>query len=456
MSTLTGKTQTRLIRSEEELADYFARHIKTKKNLRVGLEAEFLGVNRKTGKALPYEGPSGIHSVLKYLASHFGYEPIVENGNVIALSRGDNFVSLEPGGQVELSAPPVHNVFDIEHQIQVFLKELGECQKKIPEVLWLAYGIQPFSALDEVSWVPKERYAILADYVKSRGALSHDMMKMTATNQINLDYWSEEHAMTCLRVSLGITSIVSALFANSPFSEGRPNGFLSRRLEIWNQTSLDRSGLIVEFTREGCKFKDYLEYILNRPLIFLVRKENWIAVGDRTFRQFIRDGFEGNQATLGDFELHLSTAFPEVRLKQFVEVRGIDGQSSDLICAVAAFWKGILYDDQALEAAWKLVAHANEKDRLDLHRQVPKEGLKASLAGWPILPIASELVEISCASLARQGERDKDRDECTFLGRIREKLAKPGKSPAELLIEKWRGELNQSPVALLDYLKAVP
>ncbi|MBI3316560.1 MAG: hypothetical protein HYZ85_00955 [Candidatus Omnitrophica bacterium] len=456
MSTFIGQTQSKFIRSEEELSDYFSRHIKSRNKLQVGLEAEFLGVHLSTGKALPYEGPFGIHAVLKYLASHFGYEPVRENGNIIALSRGDNFISLEPGGQVELSAPPVHNVFDMEHQIQAFFKELGECRKEMPDIGWLAYGIQPFSRLEEVSWVPKQRYAILAEYMKPRGMLSHHMMKLTATNQINLDYWSEDHAMMSLKVALGITSMVSAFFANSPFSEGRPNGFLTRRLEIWNHTSPDRSGLIVEFTKEGLRFRDYLEYILEMPLIFIVREEKWIAVGDRTFRQFIQKGFQGYQATLGDYELHLSTAFPEVRLKQYLEIRGMDGQSADMICAAAAFWKGILYDETALELAWKLVSFASETDRLELHRSVPREGLKATLGDRPILAIVRELVEISCASLARQGENEASRDECTFLARIREKLAKPGKSPADILLEKWDKDLSKSPEALLDYLKAVP
>ncbi len=447
MSTLRGETHTQPLQSEKDLQSYFLSFAKARKDFLVGLEAEFLGINPKTGKALPYEGKNGIQRVLKFLSERFQYEPLYDGANVIALTRGKAVIALEPGGQIELSAPPVLDVFDIEKQIGIFLNELRTAEREISDIRWLAYGIQPFSSLQEISWVPKTRYKILADHIGARGSLSHEMMKRTATNQLNVDFESEEDAMEKLRTALGITSIVSALFANSSFSDGRPNGFKSYRMEIWNHTDPARTGLILEFTRPGKTFKDYLEYILEMPMIFIVRDSKWIAVKDRTFRQFIRDGYESFKATLGDFELHLSVAFPEARIKQFLEVRGVDGQSPDLIPAVAAFWKGILYDKTARNAAWDLVAFAKEAERLQLHHEMPRLGLKAALGGKPIFPIAAELVEIACSGLARQCT-----SECIFLDRIRQKIVKPSKSPGEILVEKWEGVWEQNPARLIDFL----
>lgn len=453
MSTLTGQSPSKVLSSAKDLEGYFQSFAKPISKRRVGLEAEFFAVDETTGQALPYEGERGIHAILACLAKEFRYTPVKEGPHIIALSRGDNFVSLEPGGQIELSAPPVKNVFDIECQLQAFIKELNSARKQFSKIRFLAVGIQPFSALSDIPWsVPKERYAILAEHAIQHGKLSHEMMKLTATNQINLDYTSEANAMEMLRVSLGITSIVSALFANSSFSGGRPNGFMTRRLEIWNHTSRDRSGFIVGFTNLGKTFKDYLDTILDMPLIFLFRKDKWIRVKNLSFRAFIKNGFEGDLATLADFELHLSSAFPEVRIKTYIEIRGMDGQFPQLIPAVAAFWKGILYDEEARGRAWDLVSYATETERVSLHLAVPREGLKAKLGTKPILPLARELVEIACESLARQRPADEKRNECIFLGRIREEIAKPGKSPAEALLEKWERDFKLDPRPLIDYL----
>jgi len=452
LTTFTSEEHSALLKSAEDLFRYFHSFAKSRNQIRVGVEVEILGVEKSSGKALPYEGDPGIHQVLAEMAKRFAYEPVLEAEHIIALKRRDTLISLEPGGQVELSAPPVSNVFEVQEQVENFLSELRQIRKVFPKIEWLAYGIQPFSSLAQIPWVPKERYAIMASYFKTHGMLSHEMMKMTATNQINFDYLSEANAMANLRAVLCLTSIVTALFANSPFSEGRPNGFLSRRLHIWNHTDPDRTGLLTAFTQPGRTFKDYLEYILQMPLMFVVRHGKWIPVYGKNFREFIREGFEGTRATLGDFELHLSTAFPEARIKQYLEVRGIDGQSPELIPAVAAFWKGLLYDADTREKAWKLVADASEDDRLRLHCDVPRIGLRAKLGSTPIFPIAEELVELSCQSLAKQKTKEESRSECLFLEKIRHKILTPQKSPAEALLEKWAGEFKESPARLIEYL----
>ncbi len=227
MSTLSGQIHNQKLRSEEDLAGYFQQHAKPASRMRVGLESEFFGVRTSTGQAVSYEGPWGIEAVLRAMAEKFRYEPLYEDGHIIALQKQDTLITLEPGGQVELSAEPVWNVFEIEDQLKVFLAELHEATADFPDLSWLAAGIQPFSALGDISWmVPKKRYAIMWEYFRTHGTQSHQMMKQTATNQINFDYLSEENAMASLRVALGLSSIVSALFANSGFSEGRPNGYL--------------------------------------------------------------------------------------------------------------------------------------------------------------------------------------------------------------------------------------
>lgn len=455
MSTSIENRPGRPLRSEEDLYGYFESFAKPREARRVGLEAEFFGVDRRTGRALPYDGPEGIEAVLKTLAGRFGYEPILENGRVIAIRRSGTVIGLEPGGQVELSAPPVFNIFEIECQIETFIREISSLSGDFPGAAWLAAGIHPFSRLEDIAWVPKTRYRIMAEHLRTRGALSHHMMKRTATNQVNVDYLSEAEALANLRTALGITSIVSALFANASISEGRPNGFVSERLHIWNHMDPARSGLLPEFCLEGRTFRDYLEYLLAMPLLFIVRNGEWIPAGTLNFRDFLRDGFSGARATLADFELHLSTAFPEVRVKQYIEVRGVDGQCPRMIPAVAAFWKGIFYDEQTSQKAWELVSFATSAERERLHQEVPRKGLEAELGGRPILPLAGELVELACASLGRQ-KHEGELDECRFLGRIREWILRPGQSPGKTLLEKWRGDLKENPQALIDYLSLKP
>lgn len=436
MSTLTGKQNLHRIHSEEALYEYFASFAKPRDKRRLGLEAEFLGVDRDTGKALPYAGEQGIEAVLKKLSELFGYERLYEGDHVIALKRGETVISLEPGGQVELSAAPVDDVCEVENQVQVFAGELKAVSKEFPKTFWLSYGIQPFSSLDEVSWVPKHRYEIMAAHLGARGELSHHMMKLTATNQISYDYLSEEDAMSSLRTVLSITSIASALFANSSFSEGKPNGFLTRRVEIWNHTDPERSGLILEFTRPDQTFRDFLNYILQLPVLFVVRKGKWIPLGEINFRQFIQKGYQGIEPVMSDFELHLSTAFPEARLKQYLEVRGMDAQPLPLIPAVAAFWKGILYDRKVRDLALEQVHFAQEEERLKLHQSVAREGLKANLAGRPILPIARELVRLAAEGLHHQ-RNPGGCGESRFIARIQEKILAPAKASAEQVLEKW-------------------
>ncbi len=290
------------------------------------------------------------------------------------------------------------------------------------------------------------------EHFKTHGTLGHEMMRLTATNQVSFDYLNEEDAMSGLRVALGISSIVSAIFSNASFSEGKPNGFISRRMHIWNHMDPDRSGLILQMTRPDRTFQDYLDYLLDMPMLFIVRQGDWLPVKNMTFRQYIQKGFSGHKATLGDFELHLSGAFPEARLKQYVEIRGVDCQMPELIPAIAALWKGILYDRTTRDEAWKLVDFASENDRVALHAAIAKEGLKAHLGPKPILPIAQDLLDLTCFSLGKQ-RQFLSQSECVVLQRIRKQILDMGKSPGEVLLDRWQGDLAKSPAKLLEALR---
>lgn len=452
MSTLLYDDLSQPIVSASDLARYFHGFAKAHECMRMGLEAEFFAVDSVSGRAISYSGEGGIESILKRLAVRFGYEPVKENGAVIALRRSDRMVTLEPGGQVELSAPPVRTAFEIEEQVAGFTSELKAIAEEMPGLTWISVGIQPFSTASEIRQVPKKRYAIMKEHFRSRGRLSLEMMRVTATNQVNFDYLSEAHAMDSLRTVLGLTTLVSALFSNSSFSEGKPNGFQSRRMAIWSETDRERTGLLTQFLRPGAGFHDYLDYVLDMPLLFLVRAEEWIPVRGFSFRKFLERGYEGRHALLSDFELHLSTAFPEARLKQYLEIRGMDAQSPLLIPAVAAFWKGLLYHPDARAAAWNLVAGASEQERLEFHERMPREGLRGRFLGYPVLDLARELVDLSCASLGKQTTCEERRSECLFLERIREEITRPGLTPSERLLARWTGEFQESPSRLVSYL----
>lgn len=292
----------------------------------------------------------------------------------------------------------------------------------------------------------------MAEYFKSRGPLAPEMMKQTATNQVNLDFPDEETALAQFRVIFGITPIVSALFANSPFSQGRPNGFLSRRLQIWSETDSDRCGLLVPFAEEGRTFRDYVDYLLEMPMIFIVREGQWIPMEGISFREFLRKGQGEHRATWGDFELHLSTAFPEARFKHCLEIRGIDAQRLPLIPAVAAFWKGLLYDEEVREKAWALVRNFTAEERLKLYRAIPKEGLKAKLGSTPVCELAQELFRLAWEGLKHQAGNSGKR-EWIYLDRMNEEIVKPCRSPAETLLGLWEGDFHRTPQSLIRHLE---
>ena len=442
------------IRSIDDLRGYFQAHAKPAGEERIGIECELFGVHSKTGEALSYHGPLGIELVLDELAYEFGYESIKENGHTIALQKDGSFITLEPGGQVELSAPPVKSIHEAKAQLDEFFFQLRTIAQFVGPITWIASGIQPFSSLKKIEWVPKTRYKIMAHYLGRKGKKAHDMMKRTATNQINLDYLSEEDAICKMRLTLAITPIAAAMFANSPISEGKLNGYQSERLNIWRHTDPARSGLILKLICAHCSFADYLNFVLDVPMMFLVRNGKWIVTRNLTFRKFIEKGYQGIHPTRTDFELHLSTIFTDARFKQYMEIRGMDGQRSHLIPAVFAFWKGILYDEEARASAAKLLKGFSETEIQKLHRDAERLGLKAKIKKVSVLDLARQLVRISEKGLLRQDLANaQGQDESIFLAPLKEEILKPGKTPADQTVGLWTGMFRRNREALIDYLK---
>ena len=455
MSTfLKTESVSKPIRSVDDLRCYFQAYAKPKGTERVGIECELFGVHSETGKALPYSGPAGIEAILNELAKEFGYALIVENGHTIALQKNEWLVSLEPGGQVELSAEPVENIHQVREQLDRFFFELKIMARFFPHIAWITAGIHPFSSLRDIEWVPKKRYEIMARYLGRKGKRAHDMMKRTCGNQVNLDYLSEEDAICKMRLSLAVTPIAAAMFANSSLSLGTLSGFASERLNIWRYTDPARTGLILNLICQTCTFQDYLNYVLDVPMMFLVRHGKWIVTPGLTFRKFIEKGHRGIKPTQDDFELHLSTIFTDVRFKQYVEIRGLDGQRNHLIPAVSAFWKGLFYDEEAARRASRLMGQFREKEILKLHHEVERKGLWAKIRGTDVLELARELVEISGEGLRRQNRlNEREEDERIYLTPLEEEILRDGKTTADRLAELWRGSFHKNSRAVVDYLK---
>jgi glutamate--cysteine ligase len=299
--------------------------------------------------------------------------------------------------------------------------------------------MQPFSGIDEIGWVPKKRYRIMAPYMLRVGTMGQRMMKQTATVQANIDYADEPDAMAKFRVAMGITPILSAIFANSPISEGAPNGYMTLRGHIWTDTDNQRCGLLPFAFKKDAGFEDYVDYALSVPLYFIVRNGRWIDLTGMPFAKFLAEGYQGERATIDDWTLHLSTLFPEVRLKTYMEIRCADSQPPELMLALPAMIKGALYEEDCLLAAWDLVKSWKWEERLRLYHDSHRFALKAKIKGVRLAELAKELVAIAEEGLARQKNLDENgRDETVYMARLREQV-RNGDSCADLILEKWKG-----------------
>src|SRR3984957_2394399 len=407
---------------------------------RVGTEHEKFVFRRKDLKRVPYEGPDGIGALLRGMM-RFGWKPVIEAGNVIALANDAQCsITLEPGGQFELSGAPLETLHQTCNEVHEHLRQVKEVCDELGLGM-IGLGFDPKSRREDVGWMPKGRYRIMRDYMPKKGSLGLDMMLRTCTVQANLDYQSEADMVKKFRVSLALQPVAVALFANSPFLEGKPNGFQSYRSHIWTDTDPDRCGTLPFVFEDGFGFERYVDYMLNVPMYFVYRDSKYIDASGQSFRDFMAGklpAYPGQLPTMSDWVDHLTTAFPEVRLKSFLEMRGADGGPWRRLCALPALWVGLLYDGAALDAAADLVADWSEAEREAMLRDVPRMGLDTPHRSRTIRDIALEVLDIAREGLHRRARRDfGGEDETHFLDPLFS-IAGSGRTPAAELVEDYR------------------
>src|SRR5690348_12927247 len=411
------KSRGEPITHKRQLVEYLEQGSKPPEQWRIGTEHEKFAFDLETLRRLPYEGPKGIGALLKGL-ERFGWEPVEEDGNVIALSCGGCNITLEPGGQFELSGAPVETIHKTCDEVQTHLKQVKEVGAELGTGM-LGMGFDPKWRRADVPWMPKGRYKIMREQMQRRGSLGLDMMLRTCTVQVNLDFESEADMVKKLRVSLALQPLATALFADSPFTEGRPNGFQSMRSHVWTDTDPDRTGMLPFAFEPGMGFERYADYMLDVPMYFVYRDGHYLDVAGQSFRDFLvgkLPGLPGEIPSMGDWVNHLTTAFPEVRLKRFLEMRGADGGPWDRLCALPAFWVGLLYDQTALDAAWDLVKDFSNAERHALRDGVPKYALKLPFRNGTVRDLAFEALKIAAHGLQRRARRNKNgADESIFL-----------------------------------------
>ena len=428
----------------KQITAWFAGGEKPASEWRVGAEHEKFGFYFRDHATIPYDGPNGIRALMQGLQDRFGWRPVEENGLVIALSRNGASVSLEPGGQFELSGAPLADAHLIRDETANHLEEVRAVGADLG-LGFLALGFHPTIRRDQAEIMPKGRYDLMRRYMPTVGNLGLDMMLRTCTVQANLDFGSEADMAAKFRASLALQPVVTALFANSPFTEGRPNGFLTSRAHVWTDTDPDRTGLLGFVFEEGFGYEAYAQYALDVPMYFVKRDGKYIDVAGQSFRDFMEGrlpGLPGERPTIKDWEDHTTTLFPEVRLKTFLEMRGADSGPLDMLAALPALWIGLLYDGAALAAALELVAPWNMDDLTRLRADVPRLGLKADIAGRSLRDVAVDMVAIAKQGLAaRRRASDAANDETGHI-EVLEGIADSGVTPAERLLEKFHGEWN--------------
>jgi len=438
------------VESRDELVAWFAAGSKPREKFRIGTEHEKFPFRLHDHSTVAYDGPRGIRTLLNGMQLLLGWEPIMEGDNIIGMFdvTGGGAISLEPGGQFELSGAPVETVHQTSAEVMAHLAQVHEIAKPLG-IGFLGLGMAPTWTREQVPKMPKGRYRIMTAYMPKVGSLGLDMMYRTCTVQTNLDFHSESDMVKKLRVSLALQPVGTALFANSPFTEGKPNGFLSFRSEIWRDTDNHRAGMLPWAFEPGMGFERWVDYALDVPMYFIKRGDKYIDVSGQSFRDLFAGKLAscpGERATISDWANHVSTIFPEVRLKRYLEMRGSDVGSVRRLPALTAFWAGIFYDDAALDAAWDLVKDWTAEERQKLRDEVPRLGFKATVRGRTLLDISRDCLALARSGLARRKKLDaKGEDEGKFLVPLDE-IAARGKTPAEELLEKfhgsWRGSVE--------------
>ncbi len=438
--------------SVDALVAFLRRGEKGAERWRVGTEHEKIGLREDDHAPVPYEGPRGIGALLAAIADADDWKRVHEEGELIALEKDGASITLEPGGQLELSGAPLRTIHETCDEFHRHLELVRRVSGPLG-IVWLGLGMHPLHPVEGLPVMPKRRYEIMRSYLPTRGHLALEMMFATATVQANYDYADEADMVDKYRTAMGLSPLVSAMYANSSLAAGKPNGFVSRRLHAWEHTDPDRCGLLERAFEPDFGYRRYVEWALDAPMFFVIREGRYEPAHDTTFRAFLRDGHGGAPATLADFDRHLTTLFPDVRLKHIIEVRGADAVPPGLTCSLPALWKGILYDDDARAAAWSLVADASFEERVAARADAARRGLAARHAGRPMLELARELAAVSREGLRRIGHAGtRDPDETSYLDPLDAQLAL-GASPGRGVLDRWEGDWERSPDRLIGYAR---
>lgn len=434
------------IAGRQQLVDYLAAGEKPRDAWRIGTEHEKFGFRTDDLRPPTFEGERGIKRLLETLATRFDWNVAREGENPVALSKDAASITLEPAGQLELSGAPLETIHETCREVNSHLADVRSVADEMG-LGFLGMGFQPKWRRDEMPWMPKGRYKIMREYMPKVGSLGLDMMTRTCTVQVNLDFSSEADMIKKFRTSLALQPIATALFADSPFTDGQPNGFQSFRSQVWTDTDADRTGMLDFVFADGFGYERYVDYILDVPMYFSYQDGKYIDLAGQDFKRFMAGelpAVPGTRATMKDWADHLTTAFPEVRLKQYLEMRGADGGPWGRLCALPALWVGLLYDDEALDAAWDLVKDFSMTERHALRDGVPKDALKLPFRGGTVRDLAHETLKIAAHGLKRRACLNAGgADERVFLQPLIE-IVEANQTPAERKLELFHGAWDGS------------
>jgi glutamate--cysteine ligase len=436
-------SDTTPIGARSELVEWIAAGEKPREGWRLGTEHEKVPFYKADASPVPYDGDHGIRALLEGMQDRTGWAPIMEDDHPIGLfdEAGGGAISLEPGGQFELSGAPLKTLHETARETAQHLDDVKAAGEKLG-IGFLTLGMSPLWTRSQTPVMPKARYRIMTNYMPKVGSLGLDMMYRTSTVQVNMDYASEADMVKKLRVSLALQPIATAIFANSPFTDGKPNGYLSMRSQIWRDTDKDRTGMMAFAFEGGFGYERYVEWALDVPMYFVKRDATYHDVAGASFRDLLAGKLAqlpGERATHSDWANHVSTLFPEVRMKRYLEMRGADVGGPEHIVALSAFWTGLLYDDAALDGAWDLVKGWSAEEREQLRADVPKMALKATIAGRPVQDVARDALGLAKAGLQRRACLDEGgQDETRYLAYV-EEIVSSGRTKAERLLERYHG-----------------
>ena len=442
-------SKTSLIESKQQLIDYIASGSKPESEWTIGTEHEKFVYCVDSQKPVPYEGERSIRAILEALRDEFAWGPIMEGDYIIGLKKDGQSVTLEPGGQLELSGAMLKNLHQTCAESTSHLRQAQAVSEKLG-INYIGMGFNANTKREDVPIMPKGRYNIMREYMPKKGNLGLDMMLRTCTIQVNLDYSSEADMVKKFRVSLALQPLATAIFAASPFTEGKPNGFQSYRSHIWTDTDPDRCGILPFVFEDGMGFEAYVDHVLDVPMYFVNRGNDYHDVSGKSFKDFMNgklEGFEGELPTIKDWEDHMSTLFPEVRLKKFLEMRGADGGTWNRICALPALWVGLLYDSQSLDAAWDMIKDWTPEEHQQLRDNVPRDALNVPFRNTNVQGLAKQMLDISSEGLKRRGFlNNTGDDETIFLSSLYETV-ESGKTTAQKMLDcyhgAWNGDISQ-------------